>query len=533
MIDAPLGGEPSPAAAGEPPAPQGPSGPAAEEAAQIPLAGIGEANAAGSAPDAGGAPIQGSAPARRGGQRGRGRQRGAEPSLSGATDDAATDATPSARPPRRTRGSTKGAGTLEASAPGPDGAEVAGIPGTGEPLPPQPEASPPGAASDSEGADDAGATSPAVSGVWVAQPDLFATGAQPALLPESSFTGEAGQLAQALALAGAPRRRPYERGIERAVARAAAEDARVLMALLTFRRTLDHQALSLCLAHFRPLATIFDTPANKLRAFFGRHRHLRGVTDAATLADPAQQDAARRAAASRIDAAGRLTERGLPGVLVTASHPRFPSRLAQRGSFPVEWLFCYPAPPPDPMPGPVVAIVGSRRSDAQQRAAAAAVAAAVGTLGGTVVTGLATGADAAAHAAAVPTPAFLVAVLGSGVRKVYPPEHTSWVHQLVEGRGVVLTETPSDSTANADAFVLRNRIVAGLADVVVAVSGEYASGTSHTLRFAAGMGVPVVSADPQGASGITRLARELGGVHLAPEVLGHVLASIPRRPSET
>jgi len=143
---------------------------------------------------------------------------------------------------------------------------------------------------------------------------------------------------------------------------------------------------------------------------------------------------------------------------------------------------------------------------------------------GTVITGLATGADAAAHTAARDTEALLVAVLGSGVAKPYPPSSSRLVEELLSGRGTVLTEVPPDYTPNADAFVLRNRIVAALADVVVAVSGKYASGTAHTIRFAADAKVPVLSADPAPNSGITKLVLELGGEVMSPDGVRATLA---------
>jgi DNA processing protein len=97
------------------------------------------------------------------------------------------------------------------------------------------------------------------------------------------------------------------------------------------------------------------------------------------------------------------------------------------------------------------------------------------------------------------------------VGKPYPPNHAPWVRELMAGRGTVFSEVPPDYTANQDSFVLRNRIVAGLADFVVAVSGKYASGTSHTVRFASDAGIQVISADPTANSGITKLVEELGG----------------------
>ena len=132
--------------------------------------------------------------------------------------------------------------------------------------------------------------------------------------------------------------------------------------------------------------------------------------------------------------------------------------------------------------------------------------------GGAIVTGLATGADVAAHRAVSGSARTLVAVLGTGLRHVYPKAHSGLAQELIRTGGSVLSELPPGVRGNAHSFILRNRIVAALADLVVAVSGRYASGTAHTIRFAESAGTPVVSADPASDSGITRLVLELGGV---------------------
>jgi predicted Rossmann fold nucleotide-binding protein DprA/Smf involved in DNA uptake len=285
----------------------------------------------------------------------------------------------------------------------------------------------------------------------------------------------------------------------------AEENAFALLALFHFRRTLDQQALSYCLQHFHPLSAFFSAPESELKNLFAAHRHLRGFVDAAMLADRANHAAALRYAerqTSRLwsEFRGRLLVRG---------HPDFSARLT-KSRLPIDWIFHH-SRRGLARPSPAVAIIGSRKSHRKQLEAAAQVAEAVGALRGTVITGLATGADASAHYAARQTEAALIGVLGSGVGKIYPTEHTMWVSELLAGRGSVITEVPPDYAANADAFILRNRIVAALADIVVVVSGRYASGTSHTLRFAADQRTRIVSVDPMPESEITKLALELGG----------------------
>jgi predicted Rossmann fold nucleotide-binding protein DprA/Smf involved in DNA uptake len=300
--------------------------------------------------------------------------------------------------------------------------------------------------------------------------------------------------------------RPLDFGEGTVLSVAEAEaDALSLLALFYYRRVLDRQAISLLVRYFHPLNSFFQTTERELKLFFAEHRHLRGLVDAAQLVSQTSREAAFRYA----DRQRELMSGGMRGSFLIEAHPSFPQQL-RRSRLPIDWIFSY-SRSQVATPSPVVAVVGSRSSTSAQLRAAEEIAHAVGALGGTVVTGLATGADAAAHAAARDTEASIIGVLGSGVGKVYPPSHTNWVRELMAGRGVVLSEVPSDYGANADAFVLRNRIVASMSDLVVAVSGKYASGTSHTVRFAADARVPVVSVDAAPNSGISKLVEELGG----------------------
>jgi predicted Rossmann fold nucleotide-binding protein DprA/Smf involved in DNA uptake len=288
-------------------------------------------------------------------------------------------------------------------------------------------------------------------------------------------------------------------------------DARALLTLFYYRRVLDHRAIALLYRHCRPLMDFLRETERGVKDFFAHFQHLRGYVDAHVLTSTTQRQAAERYADRLMGLlAGRMR-----GTLLTEYHPMFPERL-RRSPLPIYWLFFHPSPILR-LPSPVVAIIGSRRSTSTQLRTAAKIAEGVGNVRGTVVTGLATGADAAAHDTARDSEASLVAVLGSGIAKPYPPNHGHWVGELLQGRGYVLTEVPFDHAPKDESFILRNRIVAALADVVVAVSGGYASGTSHTIRFAADMGVPIVSADPDPKSGITQLVEELGGEFTAPE----------------
>ena len=117
-----------------------------------------------------------------------------------------------------------------------------------------------------------------------------------------------------------------------------------------------------------------------------------------------------------------------------------------------------------------VAIVGTRHATHYGLAQADRLAAGLSRAGYTIVSGLARGIDAAAHRGALKAGGRTLAVLGSGVLSIYPPEHEQIAAEVV-AHGAVISENPPRSPPLAGAFPQRNRIVTGvsLAYGVVAV----------------------------------------------------------------
>ena len=110
-----------------------------------------------------------------------------------------------------------------------------------------------------------------------------------------------------------------------------------------------------------------------------------------------------------------------------------------------------------------VAVVGTRRATDYGLRVAEAFARALAEAGVTVVSGLAYGIDASAHAAALDAGGRTVAVLGSGVDRVYPQRNAPLARRIVEsGAGAVISEMPMGAAPDAGNFPRRNRIVSGM-----------------------------------------------------------------------
>jgi DNA processing protein len=134
-----------------------------------------------------------------------------------------------------------------------------------------------------------------------------------------------------------------------------------------------------------------------------------------------------------------------------------------------------------------VAIVGTRNVTAYGRQVAEELSAYLARNGVTVVSGLARGVDAIAHSAALKSGGRTLAVLGSGVDRIYPPEHRKMAEEIIQ-RGALISDyapgTPPDSTN----FPPRNRIISGLSLAVVVIEAGETSGALITAEFAVEQG---------------------------------------------
>ena len=134
-----------------------------------------------------------------------------------------------------------------------------------------------------------------------------------------------------------------------------------------------------------------------------------------------------------------------------------------------------------------VAIVGTRRVTPYGRQITEELASFLARNGITVVSGLARGVDAIAHQTVLKSRGRTIGVLGSGVDKIYPPEHRQMAEQMMT-QGAVLSDYAPGTPPDASNFPPRNRIISGLSLAVVVIEAGETSGALITAEFAAEQG---------------------------------------------
>jgi len=130
-----------------------------------------------------------------------------------------------------------------------------------------------------------------------------------------------------------------------------------------------------------------------------------------------------------------------------------------------------------------VAIVGSRRASLYGQQTAERMSYELAVRGVTVVSGLARGIDSAAHRGALKAQGRTLAVLGSGLSRLYPPEHADLAEQIAAS-GAVISEYPMGMAPPAQNFPRRNRLISGLSLGVVIVEAASHSGALITADCA-------------------------------------------------
>ncbi len=157
--------------------------------------------------------------------------------------------------------------------------------------------------------------------------------------------------------------------------------------------------------------------------------------------------------------------------LSLASIPDPPDVLFVRGTLPKDFTRS-------------IAMVGSRRATRYGSSQAKRIAQGLAGKGVIIVSGLARGIDAASHQGALDGGGCTVAVLGSGLGRLYPPENKELAQRILEEGGAIVSELAPDAQPLPYHFPARNRIISGLSSAVLLIEAQLKSGTHTTIEYA-------------------------------------------------
>ncbi|CAD5106753.1 DNA-processing protein DprA [Zestomonas carbonaria] len=234
---------------------------------------------------------------------------------------------------------------------------------------------------------------------------------------------------------------------------------------------------------------------------------------------------ARRSPATRERAAAALAWLEAPGQhLLMWDDPGYPALLAELADAPP---LLFVIGDPGLLERPQLALVGSRRASRPGLDNARAFSRSLAGGGFVITSGLALGIDGAAHQGALEVGGKTVAVLGTGLERIYPARHAGLALEIRERGGALVSELPLDCPPQAANFPRRNRIISGLSLGVLVIEASPSSGSLITARLATEQGREVYalpgSIHHPGARGCHQLIRE--GAILV-ESVEHILDSL-------
>ncbi|MFW5986501.1 MAG: DNA-processing protein DprA [Halanaerobiales bacterium] len=242
---------------------------------------------------------------------------------------------------------------------------------------------------------------------------------------------------------------------------------------------------------------IWEAPKNKLKAVGGISKTATKITKQRKQINP---DKVLKDLEDKNISYITLMNKNYPGRLKNIYDP--PPVLYYRGDI-------------DTLKQPSIAIVGSRRCTKYGRKTAKKIAYELAQKGIVIVSGMARGIDTCGHRGTLESGTKTIAVLGSGLDVIYPPENSELYHKIIK-QGTVISEFPPGIQPTGENFPRRNRIISGLSLGTVVVEAARRSGSLITANLALEQGRDVFAVpgniDRTGSRGTNNLIKNGAGI---------------------
>jgi DNA processing protein len=226
----------------------------------------------------------------------------------------------------------------------------------------------------------------------------------------------------------------------------------------------------------RRLLAAFGSPQAVIAASIDARREVVGPTQARALAD--EPDGLAKLCTTTLD--WLRADAAETRDVIAIGDPRYPSALLNAPDPP---LMLYAQGRIALLQAESIAIVGSRHPTPQGAANARAFARELSRAGLTIVSGMALGVDAAAHDGGLDGAGSTIAVIGTGLDRVYPRRNLALAHRIAR-EGLIFSEYALGTPPLAANFPQRNRIIAGLSGGTLVVEAALQSGSLITARLA-------------------------------------------------
>lgn len=228
----------------------------------------------------------------------------------------------------------------------------------------------------------------------------------------------------------------------------------------------------------RKLLQVFETPERVLSARGSALRAVDGIG-----AEVAEQITNWENIVDLLAELERVREFGAQ--VITGDSPSYPRQLREIHSAPIVLYVWGELSDRDHH---AIGVIGSRRTTHYGSESAKKLSYQLAYAGLTVVSGLARGIDTAAHQGALAAKGRTIAVIGSGLRKLYPPENAGLAEKIASGNGAVISEFSMDVEPDRQTFPMRNRIISGWSHGILVVEAGLNSGALITASQALDQG---------------------------------------------